>query len=76
MKPRIITLVFVTLAFSHACVLAQQSMPQPETPKEAKMVHAPAPSSPEWQQLKTLVGYGRAPSQRMASRWAALSRFA
>jgi hypothetical protein len=56
MKPRIITLVFVTLALSHACVLAQQSMPQPEAPKEVKIVHAPAPSSPEWQQLKTLVG--------------------
>ena len=57
MKSATITLVLFVLAISPAGALAQQAAPQQPEPKQTEMEHhAAAPSSPEWRQLRSLVG--------------------
>jgi len=46
----------LTLVLVPAAAFAQQQAPAAKSPDSAEIKHAPAPSSPEWQQLRSLVG--------------------
>ncbi len=56
MNIRPLPLVLFALALSPAAVLAQASAPQPQAPSHSEMKHAAAPGSPEWIELRSLVG--------------------
>jgi hypothetical protein len=56
MNRKIATVALCALALSPALALAQQAAPQPMEDKHAEMKHAAAPDTPEWQQLRSLVG--------------------
>jgi hypothetical protein len=56
MNRKIATVALFALAISPAVALAQQAASQQTKDEHAEMKHAAAPSTPEWQQLKTLVG--------------------
>jgi hypothetical protein len=47
----------LALALSPAGLLAQMSSTQPEAAKQKDMQHIAAPDSPEWRQLRSLVGH-------------------
>jgi len=67
MNRRIKNFALFVLALSPAVALAQQAAPMKVADKPAEMKHAAAPSTPEWQQLKTLVGqWQSAPEAGMA----------
>jgi len=56
MNHKITNVALCALALSPVVALAQQAAPMKVADKPAEMKHAAAPSTPEWQQLKTLVG--------------------
>jgi len=56
MNRKIATVALCALVLSPAVALAQQAAPQQKPAETMEMKHAPAPNSPEWQQLRTLVG--------------------
>ena len=56
MNCKIATVAIVALALSPAVALAQEAAPQQKPGETMEMKHAAAPTSPEWQQLRTLVG--------------------
>jgi hypothetical protein len=56
MNCKIATVALCALAISPSVALAQQATSQQMKEEPAEMKHAAAPSTPEWQQLKTLVG--------------------
>ncbi|MGB8261018.1 MAG: hypothetical protein WCE75_11735 [Terracidiphilus sp.] len=60
MNPRIVYVALVALALSPAGALAQQPAQEKKPAESAEMKHIAAPSSPEWQQLRTLVGQWQA----------------
>jgi hypothetical protein len=60
MNPKIATVALFAFAVFPAAALAQQPT-QPQKPAETmEMKHVAAPNSPEWQQLRTLVGQWQA----------------
>jgi hypothetical protein len=56
MNTLIRVIALFALALSPAGLLAQTPPPQPEAAKQKEMKHIPAPDSPEWRQLRSLVG--------------------
>ena len=56
MNNRTRTLALFVLALSCAGLLAQTPASQPQPDKKSEMKHVPAPDSPEWRQLSSLVG--------------------
>ena len=56
MNTLICKLMLFALALSPAGMLAQATAPKPQTTPESEMKHVNVPSTPEWQQLRTLVG--------------------
>jgi len=56
MKSATLTLVLFVLAIAPAGALAQQAAPQQPDAKQTEVKRSAAPNSPEWQQLRSLVG--------------------
>ncbi len=56
MNRRIATAALFALTLSQAAALAQQAAPQQRPAEDMEMKHIAAPNTPEWQQLRTLVG--------------------
>ena len=56
MKTTIVRAALLASAFFPAYTLAQQEAQTTKLDESTKMTHASAPSSPEWQQLRSLVG--------------------